>query len=176
MIRSEKINVIEELKTKLSENQNFYIANASGMTVAEVNNFRRLCIAKGVEYKVYKNTFIKKALAEKEGDFEKLDDVLKGFSGLIFSKEIGNTPAKVLKEFRKKGGKLPLLKAASIDNEIFIGEENLDVLVNLKSKNELIADVIALLQSPVKNVISALQGNGGHKVAGIVKALAERNN
>ena len=176
MIRGEKATVIEELKTKFRENQNFYIANASGMTVAEINSFRRLCHTKGVEYKVFKNTFIKKALAEQEGDFDKLDDVLKGFSGILFSKEIGNLPAKVIKDFRKKSGKLPALKAASIDREIFIGEENLDMLSTLKSKNELIADVIALLQSPAKNVISALQSNGGQKIAGIVKALSERDN
>jgi len=176
MTREDKRTLIEELKLKFKENQNFYLADASGMTVAQINNFRRVCYNKGVDYKVYKNTLIKKALDDQEADFTQLDEVLKGYSGILFSKEIGNLPAKILKDFRKKGSKIPALKAASIDSELYLGDENLDMLSNLKSKNELIADVIALLQSPAKNVISALKGGAGNKVAGLVKALAEREN
>ncbi|MDH5383001.1 MAG: 50S ribosomal protein L10, partial [Cyclobacteriaceae bacterium] len=108
----------------------------------------------------------------------KFEEVLKGFSGLMFSGEIGNLPAKLIKDYRKKKGKgttKPALKAASIEYEIFVGEENLNTLSELKSKNELIADVIALLQSPAKNVISALQSSG-NTIAGLVKTLEERNN
>jgi large subunit ribosomal protein L10 len=133
-----------------------------------------MCYKSGIEYKVYKNTLIRKALENnKEVDFSPLFDTLKGFSGVIFSKETGNTPARVIQEFRKKLEGRPVLKAASIDSSLFIGDENLNMLSELKSKNELIGDVIALLQSPAKNVISALL-SGKDTVAGLVKALEER--
>lgn len=174
MTREEKQHVIEELKEKFNKNQNFYITDASGLTVAEINAFRRVCFEKGLEYKVYKNTLVKKSFEKLDNDYSALDVVLKGFTGVIFSEEVGNLPAKVLKEFRKKqGGEKPALKAASIDTDIFIGEENLNMLSELKSKNELIAEVIALLQSPAKNVIAALQ-SGGNTLSGLVKALSEK--
>lgn len=174
MTREEKQQVIEELTEKFNKNQNFYITDASGLTVAEINAFRRVCFEKGLEYKVYKNTLVKKSFENLDNDYSELDAVLKGFTGVIFSEEIGNLPAKVLKEFRKKqSGEKPALKAASIDTDIFIGEENLNMLSELKSKNELIAEVIALLQSPAKNVISALQ-SGGNTLSGLVKALSEK--
>jgi large subunit ribosomal protein L10 len=119
---------------------------------------------------------IRKALEKQEGkDFSPIFDALKGFSGVLFSKEIGNAPAKVLREYRKKLDGKPVLKAASIDSDFFIGDENLNTLSELKSKNELIGDVISLLQSPAKNVLSALL-SGEHTVAGLVKALEERSN
>ncbi len=125
---------------------------------------------------MYKNTLIRKALEKQDGaDFSPIFGSLKGFSGVLFSKEIGNLPAKVLREYRKNQDGKPLLKAASIDSEFFIGEENLNTLSELKSKNELIGDVIALLQSPAKNVISALQ-SGKHTIAGLVKTLESRGN
>lgn len=175
MTKEEKAQIIEELKEKFSKNSNFYITDASGLSVAQVNAFRRMCHNKGVDYRVYKNTLIKKALEDNEkSDYTDLYEKLKGFSGIIFSEEIGNTPAKVLKEYRKKQGlKKPELKAASIDTDVFIGEEHLDMLSDLKSKNELIADVVALLQSPAKNVLGALL-SGKHKIGGLVKALEER--
>lgn len=174
MTREEKALVLEELKEKFSKNANFYITDASGLSVAQINAFRKVCFDKGVEYKVYKNTLVKKALEDRETDFSSLNDVLRGFSGIIFSEEIANTPAKVLKEYRKKQGvSKPLFKAASLDTDLYIGEEHLDKLSDLKSKNELIAEVVALLQSPAKNVISALL-SGRHTVAGLVKALEER--
>lgn len=176
MTREEKAIIIEKLAEKFANNTHFYVTDASGFTVAEVNNFRRMCFKNGVEYGVYKNTLIRKALEKQEGaDFSQLFDVLHGFSGVIFSKEVGNTPAKVIREFRvKKEGK-PVLKGASIDSSIYIGDENLNMLSELKSKNELIGEVIGLLQSPAKNVISALM-SGKHTVAGLLKTLEERNN
>jgi large subunit ribosomal protein L10 len=174
MTREEKVKIIEELKGKFAENAHFYITDASGLTVAQVNAFRRLCFKSGIEYRVYKNTLIRKALEAQQGtDFSPVFNVLHGFSGVMFSKEAGNVPAKVLKEYYKKLEGKPAFKAASIDSDLFIGAENLTMLSELKSKNELIGDVIALLQSPAKNVISALQ-SGKHTVAGLVKSLEER--
>ncbi len=173
MTREEKAVVIEDLTGKFKETTNFYVTDASGLTVAQINDFRRLCYERGVEYKVYKNTLIKKALDNQETDFTELDSILKGSSGVIFSPENGNLPAKMLKEFYKKGNEKPLLKGASIDTDVFIGADQLDALSKLKSKNELIGEVIGLLQSPAKTVVSQLQ-SGGDKIAGIVKTLSER--
>ena len=175
MTREEKGQIIEELSSKLEENSNFYITYASGLTVEQINAFRQLCFNAGVEYGVYKNTLIQKALEKLDADYaEFTDTVLKGFSGIIFSKEVANTPAKVIKDFRKSdGGEKPMLKGASIDHDLFIGEEHLKMLADLKSKNELIGEIIALLQSPAKNVVSALQSGGG-TLAGLVKTLSER--
>lgn len=176
MTREEKVKIIEELSGKFAENSHFYITDATGFTVAQVNNFRRLCFKSGVEYRVYKNTLIQKALEKQEGvDYSPLFKALHGFSGIIFSKEVGNTPAKVIREFRKKLDGKPVLKGASINSDLFVGDENLNMLAELKSKNELIGEVISLLQSPAKNVISALL-SGKHTVAGLVKALEERSN
>jgi len=174
MTREEKAQIIEELSEKFANNAHFYITDATGFTVAQVNQFRRLCYKSNVEYRVYKNTLIRKALERQEGtDFSPLFKTLHGFSGVIFSKEVGNAPAKVMEEFRRKLKDKPVLKGASIETALFVGEEHFQTLVSLKSKNELIGDVIALLQSPAKNVISALQ-SGKHTVAGLVKALEER--
>ena len=174
MTREEKAQIIEELSEKFANHAHFYITDAGGFTVAQINNFRRLCFKNGIEYKVYKNTLIRKALEKQEGtDFSPLFKTLHGFSGVLFSKESGNLPAKVIKEFRLKLEGKPVLKAASINSDLFIGDENLTTLSELKSKNEIIGDVIALLQSPAKNVISALQ-SGKNTVAGLVKALEER--
>jgi large subunit ribosomal protein L10 len=174
MTREEKAKIIDELSDKFANNSHFYITDASGFTVAQVNNFRRLCFKSGVEYRVYKNTLIQKALErQKNADFSPMFGTLKGFSGVIFSKESGNTPAKVIKEFRTKMEGKPVLKAASINSDLFIGDDNLKMLVELKSKNELIGDVLAALQAPAKNVISALLSSK-NTVAGLVKALEER--
>lgn len=177
MTREEKTVVIEELVQKFADNSHFYITDASGMTVAETNELRRLCFEKNIEYRVFKNTLIQKALERMESDYTPFNEsVLKGFSGVMFSVENANAPAKLIKEFRKKsGGESPLLKGASIDTDLFIGEENLDALSKLKSKDELIGELITLLQSPAKNVISGLQGAGG-KLSGILQTLSERDN
>ena len=141
-----------------------------------MNDFRKMCFEKGVEYKVFKNTLIKKALDQVETDYSEFEEgnVLKGFSGILFSMENGNLPAKIITDYRKKfKGEIPILKGASIDRELYIGNDQLSALSKLKSKNELIGEIITLLQSPVKNVISALQ-SGEHKLAGIVKTLSEK--
>jgi large subunit ribosomal protein L10 len=174
MTREEKEQIIDELTTKFANNTHFYITDAAGFTVDQVNGFRRMCYKNGVEYRVYKNTLIRKALEKNTAvDYTPLFKTLHGFSGVMFSKEIGNTPAKVIKEFRKKIEGKPVLKAASIDSSLFIGDENLNMLSELKSKNELIGEVISLLQSPAKNVISALL-SGKNTLGGLVKALEER--
>ncbi|GJM27550.1 MAG: 50S ribosomal protein L10 [Cyclobacteriaceae bacterium] len=177
MTRAEKQTIVEELYQKFSETNHFYITDPQGLNVERVNNFRRMCFNKGIEYKVYKNTLIKKALEKLDTDYSSFDDtVLKGFSGILFSGESSNIPAKIIKEFRKSAKSeelLPLLKGASIDTDLFIGEEYLDTLSKLKSKAELIGEVISLLQSPAKNVVSALQ-SGPQTLAGLVKTLSER--
>jgi len=174
MTREEKSQIIEELADKFANHAHFYITDAGGFTVAQINNFRRLCFKNGVEYRVYKNTLIRKALEKQEGtDFSPLFNTLHGFSGVIFSKESGNVPAKVIQEFRVKMAGKPVLKGASVSSDLFVGDENLKMLAELKSKNELIGDIIGLLQSPAKNVISALQ-SGKHTIAGLVKTLESR--
>ncbi|MBL7877876.1 MAG: 50S ribosomal protein L10 [Cyclobacteriaceae bacterium] len=173
MTREEKGQIIEELTEKFSQNNHFYITDASGLTVAQINAFRRLCFKAGIEYRVYKNTLIRKALEKQEGNYEDLFKTLHGFSGVIFSKEAGNAPAKVIQEYRTKLEGKPAFKAASIESSLFIGEEHLATLGELKSKNELIGEIISLLQSPAKNVLSALL-SGKNTVAGLVKALEER--
>ncbi len=177
MTREEKAIVIDELSEKFENNKNFYITEASGFSVDQINAFRRMCYEKGVQYKVYKNTLIKKALDKRDEDYTAFDEanVLKRNSGIIFSPESSNIPAKIIRNYRKKGFSedKPYLKAASIDSEIYIGEEYLKTLSELKSKVELIGEIIGLLQSPVKNVISALK-SGENKLTGIVKTLSER--
>jgi large subunit ribosomal protein L10 len=177
MTKEEKTVVIAELKEKFTATSYFYITDASGMTVAETNNFRRLCFNKGIEYKVYKNTLIKKALEDMPADYAEFNEkVLKGFSGVLFTNESGKAPAQLLKEYHKSTTakeKKPVLKGASIDGGAFIGADQLTALLTIKSKQELIGDVLGLLQSPAKNVVSALTSGGG-KLAGILKTLSER--
>lgn len=175
MTRTEKAKIINELSEKFKENASFYFTDASGFTVAEVNAFRRKCFDSGVEYRVVKNTLIRKALETVDADFTSLDDeVLKGFSGVMFSGENASLPGRIIKEFKKKDKESrPKLKGASIEYDLFIGEDQLETLSNLKSRKELVGEVIGLLQSPAKNVISALQ-SGEHTLAGLVKTLSER--
>ncbi|WKK87340.2 50S ribosomal protein L10 [Marivirga arenosa] len=174
MTRKEKGQLIEELTGKFTENPHFYLADGSGMTVAETNAFRQLVFERGLEYKVVKNSLIQKALENQEEDYSAMFGSLKGFSGILFSPEVGNAPAKVIKEFHKKNDtEKPLLKAAAIDTDVYVGAEHLTPLSELKSKKDMLGDIVGLLQSPAKNVISALQ-SGGHTVSGLVKALEER--
>ncbi|WP_421763156.1 50S ribosomal protein L10 [Ekhidna sp.] len=176
MTRQDKAQLISDLTEKFKETDHFYIADTSGLTVAEINKFREMCFNKGVEYKLVKNTLIKKALENVEGDYSSLDEVLKGTSGVMFVNEIANAPAKIIKEFKKEDSNdRPKFKAASIDSDLFIGEDQLGALASLKSKQELIGDIVTLLQSPAKNVLTLLQ-SGEHKLAGIVKTLSEREN
>ena len=172
MTKEEKAQVVEEISHKISENNHFYVLNAAGLSVDQINKLRRKCFDAGIEYKVYKNTLFQKALEQSETDFSDLYDVFKGYSGVFFSKENGSAPAKIIKDFKKEA-KTAEFKGASIDTAIFIGEENLDMLSTLKSREELIGDIVTLLQSPAKNVISALS-SGGQTIAGLVKTLSER--
>ena len=172
MDKSQKNQEIADLKDKFSNTNFFYICDASSLTVEKINAFRRLCFSKGVEYRVAKNTLIQKALEQTGGGYTAVFPLLHGVTGVMFSSE-GSVPAKILKEFREKNDK-PVLKGAFIDGDTFVGDNQIAILAALKSKNELIGDIIGLLQSPAKNVISALQGSAGHKVAGLVKALEER--
>jgi large subunit ribosomal protein L10 len=177
MTKEDKLAIINELSDKLKETTHFYVTDTSGLSVAEINDFRRKCFDKGIEYRVAKNTLIKKALDKLEADFTPFynEGVLKGFSGIMFSNENANSPAKILKEYKKKDkDRNPSLKAASIDYDLFIGADQLETLSSLKSKQELIGEVIGLLQSPVSNVMGSLM-SGQHKLAGIVKTLQERS-
>ena len=174
MTREEKGQIIDELAEKFSQHNHFYITDASGFSVEQINAFRRICFNKGVEYRVYKNTLIRKALERKQGaNFDALYKVLHGFSGVIFSKESSNAPAKAIKEYRKKNEGKPAFKGASIESDLFIGEGNLNVLNDLKSKNEIIGEIISMLQSPAKNVLSALLSSK-QTIAGLVKTLEGR--
>jgi large subunit ribosomal protein L10 len=171
MNREEKHELVLALQEKMQEFGNFYIADTSSLSVAKVNNIRRKCFESGIEMKVAKNSLIRKAIEGLEGDSSEIFPSLKGQSALMFS-SVGNAPAKLIKALRK-GSDKPVLKAAYIDSSIYVGDDNLDALVNLKSREELIGGIIGLLQSPAKNVISALQSGGGI-IAGIVKTLQER--
>ncbi|SDW34044.1 50S ribosomal protein L10 [Aequorivita viscosa] len=171
MTREEKSQVIETLTAQLSDNANIYLADISGLNAGNTTNLRRACFKAGVQLAVVKNTLLKKAMESSDKDFGELTEVLKGSTSLMFS-ETGNAPAKVIKEFRKKSDK-PLLKGAYIQESIYVGDNQLDSLVELKSKDELVGEIIGLLQSPAKNVISALK-SGGSTIAGLVKTLSER--
>mgnify|MGYP001001451732 CR=1 FL=1 len=171
MRKEEKHEVVLALTETIAEYGNFYITDTANLSVAKVNDIRRKCFENDIKMQVAKNKLIRKAMEASEGDFSELFDVLKGSSSILFSKS-ANAPAKLIKQLRRSGDK-PVLKAAYIDSAVFIGDNQLDALVNLKSKEELVADIIALLQSPAKNVISGLQ-SGGNKLAGIVKTLQER--
>lgn len=172
MNKEQKAQLIEELTEKVNNTQFFYITDASGLSVEEVNGFRRKCFEGGLEYKVYKNTIIKKAFEASEFDFSAADEALKGFSGIIFSGESGSAPAKVIKDYRESGDK-PLLKAAFIDTDVMLGDDHLESLSKLKSKDELIGEIIGLLQSPMSNVMSSLS-SGGSKLSGILQTLSNK--
>ena len=171
MKKEEKHEVVLALTETIAEYGNFYITDTANLSVAKINDIRRKCFDNDIKMQVAKNKLIRKAMEASEGDYSEMFDVLKGSSSILFSKS-ANAPAKLIKQLRKTGDK-PILKAAYIDSSVFIGDNQLDALVNLKSKEELVADIISLLQSPAKNVISALM-SGGNKLAGIVKTLQER--
>jgi large subunit ribosomal protein L10 len=172
MTREEKAKYIEDLATELKEANIFYLADTAGLTVDVVNTLRRRCFQSNIRMRVVKNTLLEKAMERVEGkDFGNMKDALAGATSIMFS-EVGNAPAKLIQEFRKKNEK-PILKGAFIDEAVFMGDNQLEALVSLKSREELIGDIIGLLQSPAKNVVSGLKGAGG-KIAGILKTLEER--
>lgn len=155
MTKEEKSKYIEDLALKLSQSGVFYLTDTAGLNVESVNNLRRKCFQSNIELLVVKNTLLKKALESLDGkDFTELYGVLSGPTAVMFS-EVGNAPAKVIQEFRRKSDK-PVLKGAYIEESVYTGDNNLATLVAIKSKNELVADIIALLQSPVRNIISGL--------------------
>ena len=171
MNKEEKYDLVLALTEQMKEYGNFYITDTSDLSVAKVNNIRRQCFENDITMLVAKNSLIEKAMEAAEGDYSPIYDVLKGSSTILFSKS-ATAPAKLIKKLRKAGDK-PLLKAAYIDSAIFIGDNQLDTLTKLKSKEQLIGEIVGLLQSPAKNVISALQ-SGGNILAGVVKTLQER--
>lgn len=171
MTREEKGTVIEDLTAQLANNPTIYLADISGLDAGTTSDLRRACFKANIKLAVVKNTLLAKAMEASDKEFGELPNVLKGNTSLMLS-ETGNAPAKLIKNFRKKSDK-PVLKGAFIEEAVYIGDENLESLVNIKSKEELVADIIALLQSPAKNVISGLTASGG-KLAGILKTLSER--
>jgi large subunit ribosomal protein L10 len=173
MTKEQKGQVISELTEKFAANPCYYFADGSGMSVENTDKFRRECFTRGFEYVVVKNTLIEKALERNDlGDIAFTSSVLKGFTGIIFSQD-AKAPAKLLKEFSKSNNGLPAFKGAIVENSYFAGKEQLDALVALKSKNELIGEVIGLLQSPIMNVVSGLKSSGS-TIAGVLKTLSER--
>ena len=173
MTKEQKNEVIEALKEKFSQYNNFYVTNTESLTVDQVGKLRRICFNRNVEMKVAKNTLIKKALESlNEQRYSGVFDSLHGVTALLFS-ENPKEPALIISDFRREmKGELPTLKAAFVDGDVFAGDKQLEALKSLKSKQDLIGEVIGLLQSPAKNVISAL--NAGGKLASLVKALEER--
>ena len=171
MTREEKSQVIEDLTAELASNANIYLADISGLNAGTTSDLRRACFKANVKLAVVKNTLLSKAMEASDRDFGDLPTVLKGNTSVMYS-ETGNVPAKLIKTFRKKSEK-PLLKGAFIEESVYIGDNQLDMLVDIKSKEELIGEIIGLLQSPAKNVVSALKSSGG-KLAGILKTLSEK--
>ena len=173
MTKEQKIQLVKDLTEKFTEYPNFYITDAGGLTVAQVNELRGLCFKENIPMHMVKNTLIKKALENLEGDYSDVYEVLKEPSSIFFTNtENPSVPAKILREFRKKNEK-PVLKAAIIETSVFKGDNQIKTLAEMKSKDELIGEIIGLLQSPAKNVVSALKSGGG-KLAGIIKTLSER--
>jgi len=171
MTKEQKSQVIDDLTSQLAENSTIYLADISGLDASNTSKLRRACFKANVKLAVVKNTLLFKAMEKSDKDFGELTGILKGNTSLMIS-ETSSAPAKVIKEFRKKSDK-PLLKGAYIEEAIYVGDDQLDALVNIKSKEELIGDIITLLQSPAKNVISALQ-SGGNKLSGILTTLSEK--
>lgn len=173
MTREEKAKIIQQLSDRLAESTHFYLADTSAMTVEESNTLRGQLYKEGLSLQVVKNTLMRIALENQEGKYDQAKDVLNGTTAVVFT-ETANLPARVIREFRKSHEK-PILKGAYIDEDFFVGDENLGKLADLKSREELLGEVIGLLQSPAKNVISALQ-SGGKNLAGILKTLADKEN
>ena len=171
MTREEKSLVIEQLTAQLADNTTIYLADISGLDATATSNLRRACFKAGVKLNVVKNTLLAKAMESTDKDFGDLSSVLKGNTSLMVA-EVNNAPAKVIKDFRKKSDR-PILKGAFVEEAVYIGDEQLEVLVDIKSKDELIGEIVGLLQSPAKNVVSALK-SGGNTIAGVVKTLSER--
>lgn len=169
----DKYTIIDSLTEKLDEYSHFYLTDTAELNAADTSALRRKCFESGILMIVVKNTLVKRAMDKSEKDLEELYDVLKGSTSVMFT-NTGNLPAKLIKEFRKKHDK-PVLKAAYVEESFYIGENEMEALVAVKSKDELLGDLIALLQSPVKNVMSALQ-SGSNTIHGVLETLSKREN
>ena len=172
MKKEDKALIIEKIKETIGQYSCFYLVETAGLNAEKTSAFRRECFNGDIKLMVVKNTLLHKALAQMEGNYEELYPALKESTSLMCC-NVGNAPAKLLKKFRQKDDVLPKLKAAYVEETIYVGEDQLETLANIKSKNELIADVVALLQSPAKNVISALQ-SGGNTIHGILETLSKK--
>ena len=172
MTREEKSKVIEKLTAELAENTNIYMTDVSGLNASETSKLRRACFKANIKLSVVKNTLLSKAMESSDKDFGSLNEVLVGNTALMYS-EVGNSPAKLIQQFRKKSER-PLLKGASIEDSVYVGDDQVEFLANIKSREELIGEVITILQSPAKNVISALQSSGS-TISGVLKTLSENN-
>jgi len=171
MRKEEKSQLIDTLTEQLQKYNTVYITDISDLNVEVTSKLRRLCFKKDVKLIVVKNTLLRKAMERTDKDFSALYVALKGATSVMLSEE-NSGPAKLIKEFRRTSAK-PILKGAYVEEMSFVGDQNLDMLVSIKSKNELIADIILALKSPANNVISALQ-SGGHIISGVLKTLSER--
>jgi large subunit ribosomal protein L10 len=171
MKSTEKQVIIDNLQNQIDSYSHFYLTDISGLNAVDTSDLRRLCFKQDVKLVVAKNTLLRKALEKSGKNAEELYVALKGNTSVMFS-ETGNVPAKLIKDFSRKRKK-PLLKAAYVEESVYVGENQLEALISLKSKNELIADVVALLQSPMKTVLSQLQ-SGGNIIHGVLETLKER--
>lgn len=171
MRREEKNVIIDELASDLNEAKHFYLADISELNAEESSKLRRKCFESQIRLLVVKNTLLKKAMEKSDGEYDELYDVLKDSTSIMFT-ETGNVPAKLIKEFRKTMEK-PVLKAAFVEESIYIGDEQLDKLSNIKSKEELLGDLVTLLSSPATSLASALASSGS-KMAGALKTLSEK--
>lgn len=172
MKKEDKALVIEHIVDTLKEYNGFYLVETAGLDAEKTSAFRRACFNAGIKLLVVKNTLLHKALEQLDGDYSELYPALKESTSLMCT-NVGNAPAKLLKDFVQKGDTLPALKAAYVEETVYFGADQLNALASIKSKNELIADVIALLQSPAKNVVSALT-SGGTKLHGILETLSNK--
>jgi len=168
---TEKKEIVANLIEKINENKHFYVTDTADLNALEISTLRRKCFEKDIELLVVKNTLLKQALEQIEGNFEDVYDVLKGGTSIMFC-EIGNAPAKLIKDVRKNLKK-PILKAAYVEESIYVGDDQVEVLSNIKSKDELLGDIITLLQSPIKNVLGSLN-SGKNTLGGLIKTLSER--
>jgi large subunit ribosomal protein L10 len=172
MKKEEKGLIISNIAETIKQYNCFYVVETAGLNAEKTSALRRECFKQDIKLMVVKNTLLHKALETLDGNYEELYPALKGASSLMCA-NVGNAPAKLLKSFVKKDDVLPRLKAAYVEETIYVGEDQLETLAHIKSKNELIADVVALLQSPAKNVISALQ-SGGNTIHGILETLSKK--
>jgi large subunit ribosomal protein L10 len=171
MRREEKNAIIDSLAERIKEYNHFYLTDIAQLNAADTSDLRRKCFESDVKLIVVKNTLLKRALEQSEGNFEELYPVLQGTTSIMFAQS-GNVPAKLIKEFRKSHDK-PVLKGAYVQESVYVGENMLDTLVSIKTREELIGDIIMLLQSPAKNVIGALQ-SGGNKLHGVLETLSKK--